>query len=143
MEIREGVALTESALRAGGPGRYALQAAIAALHAEAARAEDTDWRQIAGLYRELLARHPTPIIALNHAIAVAEARGAEEGLRHLDDLDARGELPTYHLLPAARAQLLARLGRREEAAASWRRALSLVTNEPERRFVLRELAKIE
>jgi RNA polymerase sigma-70 factor (ECF subfamily) len=142
-EIREGVLLTESALRDGGPGRYALQAAIAALHAQAPRAEDTDWPQIAGLYRELLARHPTPIVALNHAVAVAEARGAEEGLKHLDDLEARGELPTYHLLHAARAQLLARLGRREEAARSWRRALELVTNEPERRFVLRELAKVE
>jgi len=141
-EIREGLALTESALREGGPGNYALQAAIAAVHAEAARPEDTDWRQIAGLYGELLARFPTPIVALNHAVAMAEVHGPEEGLRRLDDLDGRGELSAYHLLPAARAQLLARLGRRAEAAQSWRRALELVTNEAERRFVLKELARI-
>jgi RNA polymerase sigma-70 factor, ECF subfamily len=141
-EIREGTALTRSALAEGGPTSYALQAAIAALHAEAARPEDTDWNQIVALYRELHARHPSPVIALNHAAAVAEASGASEGLRRLDDLEAAGELEGYHLLPAARAQLLFRLGRTTEAAAAYRRALELVTNEPERRFLERELAKL-
>ena len=142
-EIREGLALTESALRQGGPGSYALQAAIAALHAEAARPEDTDWRQIVELYRELLDRHPSPVIELNHAAAVAEGYGPEVGLRLLDGLEARGELATYHLLPAARGHLLSRLGRQEEAAAAYRRALSLVATVPERRFLARELARIE
>jgi RNA polymerase sigma-70 factor (ECF subfamily) len=139
-EIREGIALTESALREGGPGFYALQAAIAAVHAEAARAEETDWRQIVALYRELLARYPSPVIELNCAAAVAEAEGPEEGLRRLDALEGRNELTGYHLLPAARAGLLARLGRREEAAEAYRRALALATNELERRFLARELA---
>ncbi len=141
--IREGVALTRSALERGGPGFYALQAAIAAVHAEAARADETDWPQIAELYRELLARHPSPVIALNHAVAVAEAFGPEEGLRRLDALDRGGELAAYHLLPAARAELLARLGRRSEAAAACRRALELVTNDRERRFLRRKLALVE
>jgi RNA polymerase sigma-70 factor (ECF subfamily) len=138
-EIREGIALTESALGEGNPGSYALQAAIAAVHAGAARAEDTDWREIAALYRELLVRHPSPVVELNHAAAVAEARGPEEGLRLLDDLESRGELSGYHLLPAARAGLLKRLGRREEAAAAYRRALDLVSNDLERRFLECEL----
>ena len=139
-EIREGVALTEAALREGGPGYYAIQAAIAAIHAEAARPADTDWRQIVALYDELRARFPSPVIELNQAAAVAEAFGPAEGLARLDRLEASGELPDYHLLPAARAHLLARLGRREEAAAAYRRALALVSNEPERRFLERELA---
>jgi RNA polymerase sigma-70 factor (ECF subfamily) len=142
-EIHEGIALTESALKEGGPGSYALQAAIAALHAEAVRPEDTDWRQIVELYGELLCRHPSPVIELNHAAAVAEACGAEEGLRLLDDLENRGELSTYHLLPAARGHLLARLGRSDEAAAAYRRALTLVSTAPERRFLERELAKAD
>jgi RNA polymerase sigma-70 factor (ECF subfamily) len=141
-QIREGISLTQSALREGGPGPYALQAAIAALHAEAARAQATDWRQIVELYRELLARHPSPVIELNHAAAVAEAYGAQEGLRLLDALERRGELSTYHLLPAARGQLLSRLGRGVEAAGAYRRALALVSNEPERRFLERELARL-
>ncbi|MFY9550204.1 MAG: RNA polymerase sigma factor [Thermoanaerobaculia bacterium] len=137
-EIREGIGLTESALRDGGPGPYALQAAIAAVHAEAALAKDTDWPQIVALYRELLARHPSPVVELNHAVAVAEASGPSEGLRLLDELERRGELPGYHLLPAARAQLLARVGRRDEAAEAYRRALALVSNDLERRFLERE-----
>ncbi|MCU1245373.1 MAG: hypothetical protein JWN02_1283 [Acidobacteria bacterium] len=140
IEIAEGIALTESALRDGGP--YALQAAIAAVHAEAARPEETDWRQIVELYGVLLTRQASPVIELNRAAAVAEAYGAERGLRLLDDLQRRGELATYHLLPAARAQLLARLGRREEAAAAYTHAIALVSNEPERRFLERELRRI-
>jgi RNA polymerase sigma-70 factor (ECF subfamily) len=139
-QIQEGSALAQRALADGGPGFYALQAAIAAVHAEAPRPEATDWRQIAQLYRELLARHPSPVIELNHAAAVAQALGPEEGLRLLDELDRRGELASYHLLPAARAELLSRLGRRSDAAAAYRRALELVTNEPERRFLEGRLA---
>jgi RNA polymerase sigma-70 factor (ECF subfamily) len=141
-EIREGITLTEAALREGDPGPYALQAAIAAVHAGAARAEDTDWREIAALYGELLRRHPSPVVELNHAAAVAEATGAEEGLRLLNELEIRGELSGYHLLPAARAGLLKRLGRREEAACAYRRALSLVSNDLERRFLEDELARL-
>ncbi len=142
-QIREGIALTESSIRDGGPGDYALQAAIAAVHAEAERPEDTDWRQIESLYRELLGRYPSAVVALNHAVAIAEAYGPREGLARVEDLERRGELPDYHLLPAVRARLLVRLDRREEAAEAWRRALALVGTEPERRFVLRELAKLE
>jgi RNA polymerase sigma-70 factor (ECF subfamily) len=139
-EIAEGIALTESALPEGGP--YALQAAIAAVHAEAGRPEETDWRQIVELYGVLLKRQASPVIELNRAAAVAEAYGAERGLHLLDDLERRGELATYHLLPAARAQLLARLGRGEEAAEAYHRAITLVSNEPERRFLERELLRI-
>jgi len=136
--IREGIALTESALKGGSV--YALQAAIAAIHAEAARPQDTDWPQIVELYRELYARQPSPVVELNRAAAVAEAHGPEAGLRLLDDLERGGELATYHLLPAARARLLARLGRREEAVDAYRRALALVTNDAERRFLEKALA---
>jgi RNA polymerase sigma-70 factor (ECF subfamily) len=141
-EIREGIALTESALREGGARPYALQAAIAALHGEASRFEDTDWRQIVLLYRELLNRYPSPVVELNHAAAVAEASGPGEGLLLLDAIEQRGDLAGYHLLPAARAELLARLGRREEAAEAYRRALSLASNDLERRFLDRELSAL-
>jgi RNA polymerase sigma-70 factor (ECF subfamily) len=142
-QIREGRALAEQALREAGPAPYPVQAAIAALHAEARRPEDTDWRQIAGLYDVLLDLHPSPVVELNRAVAVAQAYGAEAGLALLDDLDNRGELPAYHLLPAARADLLKNLGRFEEAAAAYRRSLALVANEPERRFLERRLAEVE
>ena len=141
-EIREGIALTERALAEEGPGRYALQAAIAAVHAEAKRPADTDWRQIVALYRALLARFPSPVVALNHAAAVAEAHGAADGLALLDALESRGELPAYHLLPAARGRLLQRLHRDAEAAEAYRRALALVGNDAERRFLERELARL-
>ena len=141
-QIREGTALAEGALREGGPAPYSVQAAIAALHAEARRPEDTDWRQIAELYGVLLRLQPTPVVELNRAVAIAQARGAEEGLGLLEDLEQRGELDGYHLLPAARADLLRGLGRREEAAEAYRRALALVTNEPERRFLEGRLAEV-
>lgn len=136
--IREGAALVEQALRAGPPGPYALQAAIAALHAQAATAADTDWRQIAALYSLLLARQPSPVVALNRAIAVAMADGLEQGLALLDTL----HLPGYHLLPAARADLLRRLGRHAEAATHYREALALVGNEPEWRFLEKRLREV-
>ena len=109
--IREGLALVREVLLADPFGAYTLQAAIAGVHARAARAADTDWREIAGLYALLAARHPSPVVALNHAAAVAMADGPDEGLRRLDALAAGGTLAGYHLLPAARADLLRRLGR--------------------------------
>jgi RNA polymerase sigma-70 factor (ECF subfamily) len=142
-EISEGVALAEQALREAGPGPYAVQAAIAALHAQARRPEETDWRQIAALYDLLLRLNPSPVVELNRAVAVAQAEGPEEGLRLLNRLEERGALSSYHLLPAARADLLKKLGRFEEAAEAYRRALALVANEPERRFLERRLAEVE
>src|SRR5438128_911491 len=132
-EIAEGQALAEEALRRGGAGFYALQAAIAALPAQAARAEDTDWPQIAALYSLLLRLHPSPVVALNHAAAVAMGERLDRGLRLIDQLEEKGELPAYHLLPAAKADILRRLGRRAEAAAAYERALQLVTHAAERR----------
>jgi RNA polymerase sigma-70 factor (ECF subfamily) len=140
--IQEGLALVEEALRADPFGAYTLQAAIAGVHARAARAADTDWREIAGLYALLAARHPSPVVALNHAAAVAMAEGPEEGLRRLDALAAGGTLAGYHLLPAARADLLRRLGRLDEAAAAYREALALVGNEAEERFLRRRLTEL-
>jgi RNA polymerase sigma-70 factor (ECF subfamily) len=138
-QIVEGAALVEDALRAGLPGTYLLQAAIAALHAQAPRASDTDWPQIAALYALLYRVSPTPVVELNRAVAVAMADGPERGLLLIDQLEARGELPGYHLVAAARADLLRRLGRREEATAVYRRALELTTNEAERRYLEQQL----
>ncbi len=140
--IFEGLALVDEALRADPFGPYTLQAAIAGVHARAARAADTDWREIAVLYAVLVARHPSPVVALNHAAAVAMADGPAEGLRRLDALAAAGTLAGYHLLPAARADLLRRLGRVDEAAAAYREALALVGNDAEGRFLLRRLAEL-
>ncbi len=142
-QIGEGLALVESALRNGGAGFYALQAAIAALHAQADAAEHTDWRQIAVLYDILRRRYPSPIAELNHAAAVAMAEGPARGLGLLDALQARGDLRSYHLLPAARADLLRRLGRAQEAAAAYRLALEFITSGPERRFLERRLAEVQ
>jgi RNA polymerase sigma-70 factor, ECF subfamily len=140
--IQEGLALVEEALRADPFGAYTLQAAIAGVHARAARAVDTDWREIAVLYALLAARHPSPVVALNHAAAVAMAEGPEEGLRRLDALATGGTLAGYHLLPAARADLLRRLGRLDEAAAAYRQALALVGNDAEGRFLRRRLTEL-
>jgi RNA polymerase sigma-70 factor (ECF subfamily) len=142
-QIREGTALARCALAEGGARFYAIQAAIAALHTEAARPEETDWRQIAELYALLLGLAPSAVVELNRAVAVAQAFGPKEGLRLLDALEKRGDLPGYHLLPAARAQLLERLSRMAEAADAYRRALALVTNEAERRFLQRRLERIQ
>ncbi len=142
-QIREGVALAEQALRVRGPSEYTLQAAIAALHARAARPEETDWRQIADLYEVLLQLSPSPVIELNRAVAVAMADSLESGLRLIDGLKERGELRSYHLLPAARADLLRRMGRWTEATEEYQQALRLVTNDAERRFLARRLAEIK
>jgi len=141
--IDEGAALVEAALRAGSPpGPYALQAAIAAVHAQAPTAAATDWGQITALYGVLARVHPTPVVELNRAVAVAMSGGLERGLALVDALDHRGELAGYHLLPAARADLLRRLGRHAEAAESYQRALALVSNEAERRYLEKRLREI-
>ena len=128
--------MAEEALQlAPEPGPFALQAAIAAVHARATRAEDTDWNAIVALYDCLALREPTPVVRLNRAVAVAEAEGAARALPLVDALAAEGELDRYHLLHAARGELLARLGRREEAVRALERAESLATTGPERRFL--------
>lgn len=141
-QIKEGTTLLESALRAGTSGEYALQAAIAALHANAKTPQETDWRQIAALYDALLEVRPSPIIEVNRAAAIAMAGDLEKGLALLDNLAKRNELANFHLLPAARADLLRRLGRLAEAADAYRQALSLTTNDVERRFLARRLASL-
>ncbi|MES1204846.1 MAG: DUF6596 domain-containing protein [Pseudomonadota bacterium] len=140
--IAEGLALVDGVLRSGPPGAYALQAAIAAVHARARRAADTDWHDIAGLYARLVETHPSPVVSLNHAVAVAMADGPAAGLRRLDALERSGALAGYHLLPAARADLLRRLGARGEAAAAYQQALSLAGNEADKRFLARRLAEL-
>jgi RNA polymerase sigma-70 factor (ECF subfamily) len=142
-QIQEGTALVESALHRGAAGVYALQASIAALHANAKTAKETDWAQIAGLYDVLLRTHASPVVEVNRAVAVAMARSLEEGLALLDELARREELEDFHLLPAARADLLRRLQRMTEAAEAYRRALTLATNDIERRFLRRRLAEVE
>lgn len=141
-QIAEGESLAQDALRRGGAGFYAVQAAIAALHAHAARAEDTDWPQIAALYSLLLRVHPSPVIALNHAAAVAMGERLDRGLRLVEQLEASGDLQGYHLLPAAKADILRRLGRPGEAAAAYERALQLVTHDAERRYLERRLREV-
>lgn len=125
---------------APGPGPYAFQAAIAALHASARCAAETDWPQIAALFAELMRRHPSPVIALNHAVAIAMWRGPAAGLPPIDAL--KDQLADYHLWHAARADLLRRLGRTNEARAAYRAALARVGSEPERRFLERRLADL-
>ena len=140
--IAEGIALVEASLRGRPPGPYSVQAAIAAVHSEAGSAAETDWRQIAALYGVLMSLQPSPVVELNQAVAVAMADGPDRGLELLDRLAARGELGSYHLLPVARAEMLQKLGRRLEAVAEFRRALALVTNEPERRHIEKRLAEV-
>jgi RNA polymerase sigma-70 factor, ECF subfamily len=141
-QIVEGISLTESALRSRRFGAYTLQAAIAAVHAEASSAASTDWRQITLLYDRLIRIQPSPVVELNRAVAVAMCEGPEQGLRLIDGLLAREELAKYHLAHSARADLCRRLGRLPEARASYEKALALARQEPERRFLagrLREL----
>ena len=140
--IAEGVGRVAAALRAGRPGPYALQAAIAAVHAEAADASSTDWAQIVALYDILLQLQPTPVVELNRAVAVAMRDGPQVGLALLDAVLAGGTLADYHLAHAARADLLRRLGRGAEAVAAYRRAFELATQEPERRFLAARLAAL-
>ena len=139
--IREGLPLVDRALRVRGcPSPYAVQAAIAALHARAAHHDQTDWRQIAGLYEVLARLAPSPVVELNRAIALSMVDGPAKALDLLDALAARGDLGSYHPLPAARADMLSRLGRREEAIDACRMALAWAKLEPERRLLARRLA---
>jgi RNA polymerase sigma-70 factor, ECF subfamily len=143
-QIDEGAALVEAALGAGArpPGPYALQAAIAAVHAQAPTAAATDWAKIVALYGVLARVHPSPVVELNRAVAVAMSGDIERGLAAVDEIDHRGEIVGYHLLPAARAELLRRLGRHVEATGAYRRALTLVSNEAERRHLEKRLREI-
>lgn len=141
--IEEGAGLIRRALSEGPAGPYALQAAIAALHAEAPSWEATDWVEIVGLYDLLLQVAPSPVVALNRAAAVAMRDGWSVGLELMDQLRDEKVLEGYHLLPAARAHLLSRLGRDEEARGAYREALSLVQQEPERRYLQRRLDALQ
>jgi RNA polymerase sigma-70 factor (ECF subfamily) len=141
-ETSEGWQLTEIALR-GTPGPYSVQAAIAALHMRAPRASDTDWPQIVALYDVLLRMNPSPVIELNRAVAVAMAQDYAAGLRLLNELEQRGELSTYSMLSAAQAALLLRTGLRASAVQAYRRAISLATNDVEKRFLMGRLQRAE
>lgn len=141
-QISEGTSLVLQALASRRFGPYTLQAAIAAVHSEAASVDTTDWPQIVGLYDALLERNPSPVIELNRAVAVAMRDGAEQGLPLIDALLARGALTDYHLAHAARADLCRRLGRMEEARTAYQRALELAQQGPEQRFLARRLAEL-
>jgi len=140
--IAEGEALVLQALHSRRFGPYSLQAAIAAVHAEAASLEQTDWVQIVGLYDELLRLQPSPVIELNRAVALAMRDGEQAGLEGIDRLLATGELDGYHLAHAARADLLRRLGRREQAIAAYRQALALAQQGPDRQFLQKRLEEL-
>jgi RNA polymerase sigma-70 factor (ECF subfamily) len=140
-QIAEALPLVEQAYR-GGPGPYAVQAAIAAQHCVAGRAQDTDWQQIIRLYELLERVQPSPIVTLNRAVAVAMAESPRAALAIIDVLSSSGELESYHLFHAARADFLRRSGSKAEAAQSYERALSLATNESERRFLTRRLGEM-
>jgi RNA polymerase sigma-70 factor (ECF subfamily) len=141
-EIAEGQQVLHSALRAGRPGPYQLQAAIASCHASAATAADTDWQAIARIYGQLARVAPSPVVELNRAVAVGMAQGPEAGLALLDSLAASGSLAGYRLLPAARADLLRRLGRHAEAADAYGQALGMAGTEAERRYLARRQAEV-
>jgi len=141
-QIEEGLELVEKALRMGNAGRYQLQAAIAAVHAEARTTAQTDWKQIAELYGLLARRDRSPVVALNHAVAIAMANGCEKGLEEIHRLGASGELDSYYLYHAARADLLRRLNRKKEALVAYDRALSLTANAVERRYLRRRITEL-
>jgi RNA polymerase sigma-70 factor, ECF subfamily len=141
-QIAEALPLVDESLR-GGVGPFALQAAIAAVHCQAARPEDTDWPQIVRLYDALERVQPSAIVSLNRAVAIAMVDGARPALALINNLAAGGDLENYHLLHAARADLLRRLGSSREAAKSYQRALALVTNDTERRFLERRLREVQ
>jgi RNA polymerase sigma-70 factor (ECF subfamily) len=142
-QIAEGVSLLEKALKSHRFGAYTLQAAIAALHAEAESAAETDWRQIVALYNQLVRVQPSPVVRLNRAVAVAMCDGPEAGLAHIDALLEHGELANYYLAHSARADLCRRLGRTAEARSSYEKALALTQQEPERRFLARRLDELK
>ena len=142
-EMEQGFQLVETALRLQHVGPYQLQAAIAALHGHATSFEQTDWTEIAALYSRLTELSPSPVVALNHAVAVAMSEGAERGLALIDALESSGELGEYHLLYAARADLLRRLGRMREAIEAYTRALRLARNPIEQNYLRRRLAELK
>lgn len=141
-QIEEGVGLVQRALRAGPVGGYSIQAAIAAVHAQARDAASTDWAEIAGLYDLLLQAEPSPIIELNRAVAIAMRDGPAAGVQLIDAILARGELTDYHLAHSARAELCRRLGRSADARVSYERALALARQEPERQFLQKRLNEL-
>jgi RNA polymerase sigma-70 factor (ECF subfamily) len=141
-QIDEGLTLVESSLRMRKVGPYQLQAAIAALHAEAASSAETDWPQIAALYGELARVQPSPVVQLNGAVAIGMSEGPERGLALIDELGTSGELDRYHLFHAARADMLRRLGSFEAAGEAYRRALALMANDVERAYLERRLAAL-
>lgn len=142
-QIAEGISLTESALQSHRFGAYTLQAAIAAVHAQSSSVASTDWGEITLLYDRLLRIQPSPVVELNRAVAIAMCEGPEQGLRLIDDLLAREHLSHYHLAHSARADLCRRLGRIPEARASYEKALTLASQEPDRRFLARRLAELK
>ena len=142
-QIAEGISLTESALQSRRFGAYTLQAAIAAVHAGSSSPASTDWREIKLLYDRLLRIHPSPVVELNRAVAIAMCEGPEQGLRLIDRLLGREHLSQYHLAHSARADLCRRLGRVPEARASYEKALTLARQEPERRFLARRLEELK
>jgi RNA polymerase sigma-70 factor (ECF subfamily) len=142
-QIREGLALAEAALRNAPPGPYSVQAAVAAVHARAKYADETDWTQIAALYDVLLRLQASPVIELNRVVAVAMVRGAAEGIRLLNELELKGDLRGYYLLPAARGDFSRRLRQWGSASEAYRQALSLASNSAERRFLAKRLAEAE
>lgn len=141
-QIAEGTALVQRALSMGEVGPYTIQSAIASIHAQADSAAETDWGRIVGLYDLLLQAEPSPVVELNRAVAVAMHEGPAAGLALIDGLLSRGELTTYHLAHAARADLCRRLGRTEEARRAYEQALGLTRQEPERRFLERRLLEL-
>jgi RNA polymerase sigma-70 factor (ECF subfamily) len=141
-QIREAMPLVEAAMR-GTPGPLALQAAIVAVHCRAARAEDTDWREIVRLYDQLALVQPSPVVSLNRAVAVAMAEGPQSGLDLMKELADASDLENYHLLHAARADMHRRLGRNPDAAEEYQKALALVTNDSERRYLERRLKEVQ
>jgi len=138
-QIEEGLSLVQQALASGPAGPYCLQAAIAAVHAEAPSVAETDWADIVGLYDLLFSQMPNPVVALNRAAAVAMRDGPEAGLYQIESLLSQGNLTNYHLAHAARADLYRRLGRLDDARAAYREALALTDQEPEQRFLTRQL----
>jgi RNA polymerase sigma-70 factor, ECF subfamily len=142
-QIAEGVALVEKALKSRRFGAYTLQAAIAAVHAEAESVAVTDWRQIVALYNQLLRIQPSPVVQLNRAVAIAMRDGPEVGLAHIDAILKQGELADYYLAHSARADMYRRLGRIPEALASYEQALALAQQGPERRFLVRRLEELK
>jgi RNA polymerase sigma-70 factor, ECF subfamily len=143
VQMADGIALVEKSLKTHRFGSYTLQAAIAAVHAEAGSAAATDWRQIVMLYNRLAETQPSPVVELNRAVAIAMCEGPEAGLRLIEDLLARGEMATYHLAHSARADLCRRLGRTTEARSSYQKALTLAQQEPERRFLEERLRHLK